>query len=474
MNEEPKDSPEPAEKETPPPPTHGRHGAGGEPREGRWGGRRHGRWSRPRAHSTEPPPETVNVEQLWELSPMELKTRALKLDVTIEVDDHLKGISQILKAHAARLKMQWIEGVLEINRTGHAFLRSQTSNYQILRDDPFVPPALIEQFGLRVGDQVSGLAQPPRDRERFFVLKHVDLLWNQPPGRLKGRKKFEELTALHPDKRLVLENGRDSLGMRALDILAPLGRGQRCLLVAPPRAGKTVLLQQMAESVGRNDPDVNVLVLLLDERPEEVGTMQRIVKGEVISSTFDEGPERHIRVAELVLEKSHRMVEIGRHVLVFLDSLTRMARAYNALAPAKGKVMSGGIESGALIKPRKFFSSARNVEEGGSLTIVGTILVETGNRMDDHIFEEFKGTGNMEVYLSRDLQELRVFPAIHIEKSGTRKEDILYHPDEYRRIQALRRQLLEHPPLEGMEELIKSLQVTTSNAELLMTLKFEK
>jgi transcription termination factor Rho len=280
------------------------------------------------------------------------------------------------------------------------------------------------------------------------------------------------LTPLFPQKRLVLEIGKEPIAMRTIDLLSPLGRGQRALVVAPPRAGKTVILQQIAQSIGKNDPDVYVIVLLLDERPEEVGNMRPMVKyGEVISSTFDETPERHVRIAEFVMEKAHRMLEHGQHVVVLMDSLTRFARACNNLTATKGKLMSGGVEAGALLKPRKFFSSARNVEEGGSLTIVATVLTETGSKMDDLIFEEFKGTGNMEIHLSRDLQERRIYPAIHIEKTGTRKEELLLHPDEMVRIQALRRSLTEFPPMEAMERLIETLRATSSNAELLMRLK---
>ncbi len=416
-------------------------------------------------------PPCLDVAELKTLSLKELQRRASELDISKPSDQPQSLIHQILRAHSEKHGFKLVEGVLEMNRGGFGFLRSPQVNYQPRFDDVYVTHAIIRRFALRPGDWVMGMARLPKGRERYHTLLHVDMVWNEAVGKFQNRKSYEDLTPLYPEKRLVLEAGPDPISMRALDLLAPLGRGQRCLLVAPPRAGKTILLQQIAESIEKNDPDVSVLILLLDERPEEVDNMRRVVKGEVISSTFDESVERHVRIADLVMEKAHRMLESGRHVILLLDSLTRLARACNALSSSKGKLMSGGVESGALIKPRKFFSAARNVEEGGSLTIVATVLVETGSRMDDLIFEEFKGTGNMEVHLSRDLQERRIYPAIHIAKSGTRREELLYHPDEYVRIQTLRKQLMEYPPLEAMEKLIEILKQTKSNAELLMCLK---
>ncbi len=445
----------------------------------RHGGRRghhRGRWRRFRPHREEirqePPPESLNLADWMDLAPEVLEARARENGLELKSGISMEQLPrELVRAQAAKLALIMVEGTLELGKGGGGFLRSSEVSYQSRPVDPYVSPPLIKRFALLPGDFVSGLARPPRDRERGPNLLNVDLIWNQPPQRIQGRKAYDELTPLFPQKRLVLENGPASVSMRALDLLAPLGRGQRALIVAPPRAGKTILLQQVAESIEANDPDVTVIVLLLDERPEEVHNMKRVVKGEVVASTFDETVDRHVRVADLVMEKAHRLVENGRHVVVLMDSLTRLARACNALSPSRGKLMSGGVESGALAKPRKFFSAARNTEEGGSLTIVATVLVETGSRMDDMIFEEFKGTGNMEVYLSRDLQERRIYPAIHIEKSGTRREDLLYHPDELIRIQALRRALSEHPPLEAMEELIGQLKATGSNAELLMRLK---
>ncbi len=437
-------------------------------------GRYRGRWRRFRHRDEDMEgslPESLNIAELKKLSPKAIQARALELGVADPSITPEELIHQMLKIHAEKLGLKLVEGVLEINRGGLGFLRSAKTNYQPNLEDAYVAQSLIRRFGLQPGDLIAGMARSPRDRERYHTLLNVDLIWNELPEKFQKRKSYEELTPLFPQKRLVLETGADAISMRALDLLAPLGRGQRCLLVAPPRAGKTILLQQIVEGIEKNDPDANVIVLLLDERPEEVYNMRRVVKGEIISSTFDETIERHVRVAELVMEKAHRMLEVGKHVVLLLDSLTRLARACNASTSSKGKLMSGGIESGALIKPRKFFSAARNVEEGGSLTIIATVLVETGSKMDDLIFEEFKGTGNMEVYLSRDLQERRIYPAIHIEKSGTRREDLLYHPEELIRIQALRKQLSEYPPLEAMEKLIEQLRMTKSNAELLMRLK---
>ena len=439
-------------------------------------GRYRGRWRRPRHRDENVEkliPEVLNIAELKGLSPKALQECASELGVTDTSLNPEELIRQMLKIHAEKLGLKLVEGILEINRGGLGFLRSAKTNYQPNLEDAYVAKSLIDHLGLQMGDLVAGMARPPRDRERYHTLLNVDLVWNDLPEKFQKRKSYEELTPLFPQKRLVLETGADAISMRALDLLAPLGRGQRCLLVAPPRAGKTILLQQIVESIEKNDPDVAVIVLLLDERPEEVHNMRHVVKGEVISSTFDETIERHVRVADLVMEKVHRMLEAGKHVILLLDSLTRLARACNASMTSKGKLMSGGVEAGALIKPRKFFSSARNIEGGGSLTIIATVLVETGSKMDDLIFEEFKGTGNMEVYLSRDLQERRIYPAIHIEKSGTRREDLLCHPDELIRIQALRKQLSEHPPLEAMEKLIEQLRTTKSNAELLMRLKLE-
>lgn len=446
-----------------------------ENRYSRGGGRhRRGGWRRfngRREEVIEPTPECLNLAELRSLPLEILQQRASELGVSQKLDHSDELIREMLKIHSKKQGLSLADGFLEMSRGGGGFLRSPLTNYQLNYEDAYISPAVVRRFSLQPGDWIIGMARPPRGRERHPTLVHTDLIWNEPSEKFQRRKSYEDLTPLHPDKRLVLETGSDSIAMRVLDLLAPLGRGQRCLIVAPPRAGKTVLLQQIAESIEKNDPDVDVLVLLLDERPEEVRNIKAVVKGEIVSSTFDENVERHVYMADLIMEKAHRMLENGRHVVLLLDSLTRLARACNVLSSPRGKLMSGGVEASALIKPRKFFSSARNIEEGGSLTIIATVLVETGSRMDDLIFEEFKGTGNMEIHLSRDLQERRIYPAIHIGKSGTRREELLYHPDEILRIQALRRQLSEYPPLEAIEKLIEMLKNTKSNAELLMRLK---
>jgi transcription termination factor Rho len=477
MNEETSETPPPKAHSQPPagdstPQTGGSHHHG-ERRGGDRRSRRRGRWNRLKQRDHEPiekPSNCLNIAELESLSLEELQKKASELGVKEKTKDPIILIRGILSAHCAQAGLTMVEGILELNKGGSGFLRIPEKNYQPSSHDAYVAASLIKEYNLLPGDRVTGMSRPPRDRERFHTLLNVDLVWDKSPQALKDRKKYDELTPLYPNQRIILETEK-LVSMRALDILAPLGRGQRCLIVAPPRAGKTILLQQIAEGIATNHSDIQIIMLLLDERPEEVYNARRIVQGEVISSTFDESIEHHVRMAELVIEKVHRMVENKQHVVLLLDSLTRMSRACNAMAPSKGKLMSGGIESGSLMKPRKFFSSARNVEEGGSLTIIATVLVETGSRMDDLIFEEFKGTGNMEIYLSRDLQERRIYPAIHFEKSGTRREDLLYHPDELVRIQALRKQLSEYPPLEAMEKLLEMLKATSSNAELLMRLK---
>lgn len=434
-----------------------------------------GRWRRFRKRDEPPAPEisveSLNLSQLQTLPSGELEERIAELGVAIKGKEPRQWMPEALAAYATKQGLLVAEGILELGKGGFGFLRSPALNYQVMPSDAYVSNQLVRRYGLKNGDLVAGLSRAPRERERYHSLLSLELIWGDLVEKSLARKPYDELTPLHPEKRMVLETVDGPVSTRALDLLAPLGRGQRCLLIAPPRAGKTILMQQIAEAVGKNDPDVEIIMLLLDERPEEVYNMRRVIKGEVVSSTFDETTERHLRMADLIIEKAHRMLENGRHVVLFLDSLTRLARACNSQAPARGKLMSGGIDSGALSKPRKFFSSARNVEGGGSLTIVATVLVETGSRADDLIFEEFKGTGNMEVHLSRDLQERRIYPAIHIEKTGTRREELLYHPDELLRIQALRRQLSENPPLEAMEKLIEQLSATSSNAELLMRLK---
>ena len=329
---------------------------------------------------------------------------------------------------------------------------------------------LVKKFFLRNGQRVAGRLRSPRDREKFMAVDEITEIEGSPPRTWTELKDFEDLTPLFPNERIILENPkRHSLTARAVDLITPLGRGQRALIVAPPRTGKTILLKDIAQAIIANSPESHVILLLIDERPEEVTDLRRSVDTDIFSSTFDESPARHVQVAELVSDRAKRLVEMKKHVVILLDSITRMARGYNALQPGKGRTMSGGVESKALLKPKKFFSAARNVEEGGSLTIIATALVETESRMDEVIFEEFKGTGNMELHLDRSLVEKRVFPAIQILNSGTRREELLYHPDELERIQIMRRQLAEMPPVEAMEVLLQNLTATKSNAELLLS-----
>ncbi|MBL7076527.1 MAG: transcription termination factor Rho [Kiritimatiellae bacterium] len=380
-------------------------------------------------------------------------------------------IFEILNEHALQGGCMNSRGVLEILPDGFGFLRSEHSNYQPCPEDIYVSPSQIRRFALRTGDLVAGEIREPKEKERFFALLRVNEINGQPTDGTRRMVPFENLTPIFPDQRIDLENGQDEVSMRVMDLFTPVGMGQRAVIVAPPRTGKTVLLQKIANSISANHPDTHLIILLIDERPEEVTDMQRNTKAHVISSTFDETPERHVQVAELVIEMSKRMVECGRDVVILLDSITRLARAYNTLQPHSGKILSGGVDANALHKPRRFFAAARNIEDGGSLTIIATALVETGSRMDDVIFEEFKGTGNLELCLDRSLVEKRVFPAINVEKSGTRKEELLLHPDELGRIWTLRRAINGVPAVEAMEMIVKRLKKTKSNAEFLMTMK---
>ncbi len=380
-------------------------------------------------------------------------------------------VLEILKAQARRSGQMFGRGVVEILQDGFGFLRSPYYNYLPCPEDLYVSPSQIRKFGLRSGDYIEGEIRAPKDKERFFALLKVEKINGKEPGTAKNLIPFEHLTPLFPDRRFVLENKPDNISMRVMDLLTPIGIGQRGLIVAPPRTGKTVLMQQMANSISENSPDAKLIVLLIDERPEEVTDMQRNTQAEVLSSTFDEPPERHVQVAEIVIEMAKRMVENGRDVVILLDSITRLARAYNTLQPHSGKILSGGVDANALHKPKRFFGAARNIEGGGSLTIIATALVDTGSRMDEVIFEEFKGTGNMELGLDRNLVDKRIFPAINIEKSGTRKEENLLHPDELNRIWILRKALKDVPAVEAMELLINRLKKTKTNAEFLMNLQ---
>ncbi len=376
-------------------------------------------------------------------------------------------IFKILQTQAEKSGLIFSEGVLECLPDGFGFLRAPEYNYLPGPDDVYVSPSQIRRFDLRTGDTVSGQIRPPKEGERYFALIKVDAINFEPPEESRNKIFFDNLTPLYPDERLKLETSRDNFSGRVMDLLTPLGKGQRGLIVAPPRTGKTMMLQSIANSITTNHPEINLIVLLIDERPEEVTDMQRSVRGEVISSTFDEPAARHVQVAEMVIEKAKRLIEHKRDVVILLDSITRLARAYNTVVPPSGKVLSGGVDSNALQRPKRFFGAARNIEEGGSLTIVATALIDTGSRMDDVIFEEFKGTGNMEIHLDRKLVDKRVFPAIDINRSGTRKEELLMPREELNRVWILRKVLNPLSPVESMELLIDKLGKTRSNAEFL-------
>jgi transcription termination factor Rho len=363
------------------------------------------------------------------------------------------------------------EGVLEVLPDGFGFLRSTNYNYLSSAEDIYVSPAQIRRFDLKKGDTVSGTIRPPKEKEKYFALLKVDSINKETPEKARERIYFENLTPLYPNERLVMERGREHFSERVIDLIAPIGKGQRGLIVAPPRTGKTMILQCIANAVASNNPDAVLIVLLIDERPEEVTEMQRLVRGEVIASTFDEPPERHVQVAEMAIEKARRLVEHGKDVIILLDSLTRLARAYNTVQPHSGKILSGGVDANALHKPKRFFGSARNIEQGGSLTIIATALIDTGSRMDEVIFEEFKGTGNMELVLDRRLADRRVFPAVDLIKSGTRKEELLYHKDELEKIYQFRQAIADLSPLDAMNLLNSRLKKTKNNIELLLTLK---
>ncbi len=380
-------------------------------------------------------------------------------------------IFEILQANAELKGTMFSKGALEILPDGFGFLRSPNYNYLPCPEDVYVSPAQIRRFSLRTGDQVEGEIRDPKEKERFFALLKVQKVNNEDPEKRRNKVLFENLTPLFPDERFTLESGQMDISMRVMDIFTPIGKGQRGVIVAPPRTGKTVLMQQIANSISQNHPECHLFVLLIDERPEEVTDMERNTKAQVLSSTFDEPPERHVQVAEMVIERAKRMVEYGHDVVILLDSITRLARAYNTVQPHSGKILSGGVDSNALHKPKRFFGAARNIEDGGSLTIMATALVDTGSRMDEVIFEEFKGTGNMELCLDRTLVEKRIFPAINIEKSGTRKEELLLHPDELSRIWVLRKAITGVPTTESMELIIGRMKKTKTNVEFLLSMK---
>ena len=412
--------------------------------------------------------ESLNIKELKDLNIQALNQIAQELE--IEGASGMRKqelIFQILKAQTERSGLIFSEGVLETLPDGFGFLRAPEYNYLPGPDDIYVSPSQIRKFDLHTGDTVSGQVRPPKEGERYFALIKVEAINFEHPEVARERTFFENLTPIYPDQRINLETIKEDLSGRVMDLLTPIGMGQRGLIVSPPRAGKTMILQSLANSVTSNHPEMVLIVLLIDERPEEVTDMERSVKGEVISSTFDEPATRHVQVAEMVLEKAKRLVEHKKDVVILLDSVTRLARAYNTIVPPSGKVLSGGVDSNALQRPKRFFGAARNIEEGGSLTIMATALVDTGSRMDDVIFEEFKGTGNMELHLDRKLVDKRVFPAIDINKSGTRKEDLLLSKDELNRVWILRKVLSPLSVTESMELLIDKLGKSSSNEDFL-------
>ena len=379
-------------------------------------------------------------------------------------------IFKILQAQAEKKGLMFGDGVLEVLPEGFGFLRASNYNYLPSPDDIYVSPSQIRKFSLRTGDTVSGQIRPPKDNEKYFALLKVEAVNLDNPEESRNRILFDNLTPIYPKERFILETVPDEVSTRILDLLCPIGKGQRGLIVAPPYSGKTVLLQKIANAITTNYPDVIFMVLLIDERPEEVTEMKNTVKGEVISSTFDEPAQRHVQVAEMVLEKAKKLVEHKKDVVILLDSITRLARAYNLVEPHSGRILSGGIDSNALHKPKRFFGAARAQEEGGSLTIIATGLVDTGSRMDDVIFEEFKGTGNMEITLDRSIFQKRIYPSVDIKRSNTRREELLIHPDELKRIWVLRKALNELSSVEALELLIEKLSKTKNNVEFLLTL----
>jgi transcription termination factor Rho len=422
--------------------------------------------------ATRLPGESINISKLQASSIAELTQMAKVMGIeNFGTMKKQEVIYAILQRNAERGGALFAEGVLEILPEGFGFLRSQSFNYLPCPEDVYVSPSQIRRFDLQTGDVVFGQIRPPKEKERFFALLKVEKVGQDDPDKAKDKTHFDNLTPLFPNRRFILEGSPDEISTRVLDLVCPIGKGTRGLIVAPPRTGKTVLLQKVANAIIKNDPQVYLFILLIDERPEEVTDMERTCKpAEVISSTFDEPPERHVQVAEMVIEKARRMVEHKKDVVILLDSITRLARAYNTVQPHSGKILSGGVDANALHKPKRFFGAARNIEEGGSLTILATALVDTGSRMDEVIFEEFKGTGNMEVHLDRALVDRRMFPSINIERSGTRKEELLYHPDEFSRVVILRRALTGVPPVEAMELIMGKLKKTASNIEFLLSM----
>ena len=424
-----------------------------------------------------PFPEEMSVDELQSMSPAELQTLAeavgWRTNASRSKHQLIYDLMNWLGSHKTRIK---VSGVLDIGPEGFGLIRYARYSFTPLPEDIFVPSFLVRKLALRSGQLLGGYAKPPKDkdnkdREKYSAIDRITEIEGVPVEKWTQPVTFDKLTPLFPSERIILETPKDpTVSSRVVDLVAPLGKGQRALIMASPRSGKTILLKDVAKSIKTNHPEISLIVLLLDERPEEVTDFEESVPNcEIYSSTFDESPKRHTQVAELVAERARRLVELKKDVVILLDSITRLARGYNALQGGKGRTMSGGMDAKALMKPKKFFGAARNVEEGGSLTIVATALVETESKMDDLIFEEFKGTGNMEISLDREMAERRIYPAIHVTRSGTRKDDLLYHPDEFKRIGMIRRQLAAVPAIEALETLIRNLQRTKSNAELLLS-----
>jgi transcription termination factor Rho len=410
----------------------------------------------------------MDISELKSKKIVELNQIAKDLDISGYSDFRKQElIFKILEAQTSKDGLTFSKGVLEVLPDGYGFLRSADYNYLPSPDDIYVSPSQIKKFSLRTGDYVSGQVRPPKEGERFFALLRVEAVNGLEPDNIRGRTLFDNLVPVYPTKKLSLESAPGEYSMRIMDLLSPIGKGQRGLVVSPPKSGKTVLLQKIANSITRNHPDIKMIILLIDERPEEVTDMERSVKAEVISSTFDEPAERHVQVADMVIEKAKRLVEANEDVVILLDSITRLARAHNIVVPHSGRILSGGVDSNALHKPKRFFGAARNTEDGGSLTIIATALIDTGSRMDDVIFEEFKGTGNMEIVLNRDLSDRRIFPAIDVNRSGTRREELLMKEDDLQKVWILRKILSDFSPVEAMDFLLDKIRGTKNNKEFL-------
>ena len=426
---------------------------------------------KPQPASAATVPKPIDLNGLQEFSTEQIENLAKELDVHLQpTRSRHHQIVDLVRQALGRGGIVTTEGFLEYAGDAFGYVRWPKLNFLPVAEDVCVPRATVQKLHLRPGQQIAGKVRLPREREKLLVLDDLTSIEGQPCDQWTEPPDFEKLTPQYPQGRIMLENSKtDSISARAVDLLAPLGRGQRGLIVAPPRVGKTILLKEIAKAIRANHPEIVLILLLVDERPEEVTDLNREIDCQIYSSNFDENIHRHVQVAELVLERAKRLVELKKDVVILLDSITRLSRGYNALQPGKGRTMSGGVETKALLKPKKFFGSARNAEEGGSLTILATALIETGSRMDELIFEEFKGTGNMELHLDRALVEKRLYPAIHAMKTATRREELLYHPDEWERVQLLRKTMAALPPIEAMEKLIDNLHATKTNAELLLS-----